>query len=181
MEAEKPNTKKKNKKKKTKKPTRNPATGTRITTYLYEACRKQKAASKDTASKASYRAAKQRESGTETHAIEKKHRQEDRTRRLRTPSLTMSCSALWHSRQFDLRSDVARCLWNSAHTRTRDRGCKQHADGHLWNRQSVAKAFKTDNEGYLVQFNIKVLWLWVSGISGLKKHNHCTTHQSVFI
>ena len=99
---------------------------------------KHKAASKDTASKASYRAAKQRESGTETHAIEKNHRQEDRTRRLRTPSLT--CSALWHSLQFDLRSDVSRCLWNSAHTR--DRGCKQHADGHLWSRDRWAKEFK---------------------------------------
>ena len=131
---------------------RNPATGARIATYLYEACRKHKAASKDTASKASYRAAKQRESGTETHAIEKNHRQEDRTRRLRTPSLT--CSALWHSLQFDTRSDVARCLWNSAHTR--DRGCKQHADGHLWIENRWLKGFKNDDEGYLVQTNATV-------------------------
>ena len=126
---------------------RNPATGARIATCLYEACRKHNAASKDSASKASCIAAKQRESGTETHAIEKNHRQEDRTRRLRTPSLT--CSVLWHSLQFDLGSDVARCLWNSAsaHTRDHDRGCKQHADGHLWIDNRWLKRSKTTTRG----------------------------------
>ena len=66
-----------------------------------------------------------------THDIdlEKNHRQEDRTRRLRTPSLT--CKILLCGTRAS-GTARARMIVDAKH--------KQHADGHLWSRRLLARS-----------------------------------------